>query len=170
MVTEVEGGPIARQDDRLGELELLYRESAVRLARAIYAFSGGRRQVAEDAVAEAFARAIAHRDSIRVPLAWIYRTAFRIASRELQRERRSLAAPPDPVPGIDPGEVLEVLQALAILSPNQRAAVVLHDEEGMSTREVADALGIAPATVRVHLFRGRHRLRNLLGVEENPDE
>jgi DNA-directed RNA polymerase specialized sigma24 family protein len=48
--------------------------------------------------------------------------------------------------------------------------VVLHDEEGMSTREVADALGMAPATVRVHLFRGRHRLRNLLGVEENPDE
>jgi DNA-directed RNA polymerase specialized sigma24 family protein len=102
MVTEVDGGPIARRDDRLGELELLYRESAVRLARAIYAFSGGRRQVAEDAVAEAFARAIARRDSIRVPLPWIYRTAFRIASRELRRERRSLAAPPDLVPGSIP--------------------------------------------------------------------
>lgn len=152
------------------QLELLYRESAPGLWRAIYGFAGGRRQVAEDAVAEAFARAIEHAAKIREPLRWIYRTAFRIASRELQREKRVPPPSPDPVPGLDPGEIQDVIRALAVLSPNQRAAVLLHDLEGFTGHEVARLLGISAATVRVHLFRGRRRLRELLGTEEDDDE
>jgi hypothetical protein len=56
MVSQMEGGSGVRSRDRLDDLEAVYRESAPRLARAIYAFAGGRRQIAEDAVAEAFAR------------------------------------------------------------------------------------------------------------------
>jgi RNA polymerase sigma-70 factor, ECF subfamily len=155
-------------DDRL-DLEAVYRESGPKLARAIYAFVGGRRDLAEDVVAEAFARAIEHRAHIRTALPWIYRTAFRIASHELQREKRTLMLP-DPVPGIDPVEIRAIVDALRQLTPNQRAAVVLHDEEGMTTAEVADLLGMAPATVRVHLFRARSRLRKLLGPEEDPGD
>jgi RNA polymerase sigma-70 factor (ECF subfamily) len=77
---------------------------------------------------------------------------------------------PDPAPGIDPGEVQDVIRALAELSSNQRAAVLLSDLEGMPAREVAMLLGIAAATVRVHRFRGRRRLRELLGVEEVVDD
>src|SRR4249920_3385125 len=102
------------------DLEALYRSACPELWRAIYGFSGGRRQVAEDAVAEAFARAIEHADGIRDPLAWIYRTAFRLATRELQREKRLPPRSPDPSPGIDPLDVQEILGALAKLSPNQR--------------------------------------------------
>jgi RNA polymerase sigma-70 factor (ECF subfamily) len=152
------------------DLEQVFRESAPQLWRAIYGFAGGRRDVAEDAVAEAFARAIEHRDRIRDPVAWIYRTAFRIASRELKRERRPMPTAPDPVPGVDPGEVQDVIRALARLSPNQRAAVLLSDLEGLPAREVATLLGVSAATVRVHRFRGRHRLRELLGTEEVDDD
>jgi RNA polymerase sigma-70 factor (ECF subfamily) len=148
------------------DLARVYRDSAPQLWRAIYGFSGGRRDIAEDAVAEAFARAIEHRERIRDPVPWIYRTAFRIASRELKRERRPVPAPPDPAPGIDPGEVQDVIRALATLSPNQRAAVLLSDLEGLPAREVGALLGVSAATVRVHRFRGRHRLRELLGNEE----
>jgi DNA-directed RNA polymerase specialized sigma24 family protein len=81
------------------DIERLYRESAPQLWRSIYGFAGGRRHLAEDAVAEAFARAIERANQIRDPLAWIYRTAFRIASRELQREKRLPPPAPDPVPG-----------------------------------------------------------------------
>lgn len=151
------------------ELERLYRQAGPQLWRAIYGFSGGRRQIAEDAVAEAFARAIQHSDEIRSPLPWLYRTAFRLAMRELKRERRLPPLPPDPAPGIDPGEVQDVLRALATLSPNQRAAVLLHDEEGFTGPEIGKLLGISPGTVRVHLFRGRRRLRGLLGSEEEID-
>jgi DNA-directed RNA polymerase specialized sigma24 family protein len=48
--------------------------------------------------------------------------------------------------------------------------VVLHDQEGMSAPEVARMLGMSAATVRVHLFRGRKRLRALLGSEEADDD
>jgi DNA-directed RNA polymerase specialized sigma24 family protein len=108
------------REEQLGaerDLELLYRDAAPQLWRAIYGFAGGRRHLAEDAVAEAFARALEHERQIREPLAWIYRTAFRIASRELQREKRRVPAMPDPVPGIDPGEIQDVIRALAELSP-----------------------------------------------------
>lgn len=162
----------AGREEQLGgerDLELLYRDAAPQLWRAIYGFAGGRRHLAEDAVAEAFARALEHERQIREPLAWIYRTAFRIASRELQREKRRSPAMPDPVPGIDPGEIQDVIRALAELSPNQRAAVVLHDQEGFTGPEVGRLLGISAATARVHMFRGRRRLRELLGDEEDID-
>lgn len=152
------------------DLELLYRESAPQLWRAIYGFAGGRRHIAEDAVAEAFARAIEHGGRIREPVPWIYRTAFRIASRELKLEKRALPPPAEPVPGLDPGEVQDVIRALAVLSPNQRAAVLLHDLEGFTSLEAARMLGMSAPTVRVHLFRGRRRLRELLGTEEDVDE
>jgi RNA polymerase sigma-70 factor, ECF subfamily len=172
-VRDVGGGPSERPTLRHVEvehdLEALFRDAGRELWRAIYGFSGGRRQLAEDAVAEAFARAIEHTGGIRDPLAWIYRTAFRLASRELQREKRLPPRPPDPSPGIDPFEVQEILEALAQLSPNQRAAVLLHDEEGFTGPEVGRLLGMSAATVRVHLFRGRKHLRALLSTEEGSD-
>jgi len=172
-VREVGEGPVAPRELREGverDIERLYRESAPQLWRSIYGFAGGRRHLAEDAVAEAFARAIERRNEIRDPLAWIYRTAFRIASRELQQERRSPPPSPDPVPGIDPVDVQDVLSALWTLSPNQRAAVVLHDQEGFTAPEVGRLIGISAATVRVHLFRARRRLREVLGGEEDRDD
>ena len=163
-VTPLEASPSQDRD-----LEALYREKGPQLTRAIYAYSGGRRQVAEDAVAEAFARALGSTAEMRDPLAWIYRTAFRIATRELERERRPLPSVPDAVPGIDPFEIHDVLVALGKLSGHQRAAVLLHDEEGLTAPEVAKLLGMSPATVRVHLFRARKRLRALLSSEEDND-
>ena len=156
-------------DASTSAFEKLYRDSGPALWRAIYGFAGGRRQIAEDAVAEAFARAIEHADEIRSPLPWLYRTAFRLAVRELQRERRLPPVMPDAVPGIDPGEVHDVLRALGELSTNQRAAILLHDEEGFTGPEIGRLLGISAATVRVHLFRGRRRLRALLGPEVEND-
>ncbi|MGH2640336.1 MAG: RNA polymerase sigma factor [Actinomycetota bacterium] len=157
-------------DASTSAFEQLYRDSGPALWRAVYGFAGGRRQVAEDAVAEAFARAIEHADEIRSPLPWLYRTAFRLAVRELQRERRLPPELPDVAPGIDPGEVHDVLVALAELSTNQRAAILLHDEEGFTGPEIGRLLGMSAATVRVHLFRGRRRLRALLGTEEESDD
>jgi RNA polymerase sigma-70 factor (ECF subfamily) len=59
------------------------------------------------------------------------------------------------------------MSALRRLSPNQRAAIVLHYYVDLPVKEIARALGISPATVKVHLFRGRGRLRDLLGGEES---
>jgi DNA-directed RNA polymerase specialized sigma24 family protein len=51
--------------------------------------------------------------------------------------------------------------ALGALSERQRASVVLHDGAGYPAREVARIVGSTEAAVRVHLMRGRRRLREL---------
>ena len=141
----------------------LYRTTGVALWRAVYAYSGGRRDIADDAVAEAFARAIQHAGAIRRPESWLYRTAFRIAAAELRRTR-SLVELRDQAQG-EPADITYLLEALRELSPNQRAAVYLFYEADLPVREVARLMGTSVAAVKVHLHRGRGRLRELLGTE-----
>jgi len=59
-----------------------------------------------------------------------------------------------------------LVPALRELSPAQRAAVVLHYEADLPVRDVAEHMGTTVAAVKVHLFRGRRRLRELLSEEE----
>ncbi|NPV57498.1 MAG: sigma-70 family RNA polymerase sigma factor [Anaerolineae bacterium] len=58
--------------------------------------------------------------------------------------------------------VAEMRQAIARLSPSQRAAIVLHYFLNMSTAESAGHLNCAPGTLRWHLSVARARLRSLL--------
>ena len=149
------------------DLDELYREIAPGLWRAIFIYAGARREVADEAVAEAFTRAIESRTDIRDPKAWLYRVAFRAASVELRNgsnERFAVQAEQNVEESTD---LLPVLEALTRLPPNQRAAIVLHYRLDLSVRQIADALGIAPATVRVHLHRGRNRLRLLLREDDD---
>lgn len=141
-------------------LEDVYREHGSRLWRAVLAFTGDP-EVANDAVAEAFAQALRRGSAIHSPLAWIWRAAFRIAAGSLKErtpntgivaEGRYEAAEP----------AAELLAALGRLSPKQRAAVVLHHYAGYPVQEVAAILGSTGPAVRVHLSRGRKRLRELL--------
>jgi RNA polymerase sigma-70 factor (ECF subfamily) len=145
------------------DLEALFRDEADGVYRTLLAFTGGRAAIAEDATAEAFARAFARRNELHDPLAWIYRVAFRLALDEMRRDGRR----GDPVDeALELEELDEVMSALHQLSPNQRAAVVLRHVVGLDTGEIAERMGIARPTVRVHLFRARQRLRVLLGSEE----
>jgi RNA polymerase sigma-70 factor, ECF subfamily len=145
---------------RAGELERLYREQGDRMWRALLAFSGDP-EVASDAVAEAFAQALRRGSSIRSPERWVWRSAYAIARGEL-RERARLG-----VTWADVGYELEepgveLIRALARLSVRQRAAVVLHHAADYPVKEVARLLGTSATAVRVHLTRGRRRLRELL--------
>jgi RNA polymerase sigma-70 factor (ECF subfamily) len=117
-------------------LESVYRDHGQRLFRALVAFTGDR-DVARDAVAEAFAQALARGDELRDPAAWVWRVAFIIARAEL-RERQQ--APP--ASHIEPSYELanpttDVFDALSRISPNQRLAVVLHDYADRPTSEIA---------------------------------
>lgn len=52
--------------------------------------------------------------------------------------------------------------ALAELAEPYKSVVVLHEVQGLSHQEIAEALGIPEVTVRVHLHRGRKKLREQL--------
>ena len=132
-------------------LERLYREDGTRLWRALVAFSGDR-DVASDAVAEAFAQALGRGDDLRDPQRWVWRAAFRIAAGELKDRRRF--RPPATDSGYEMAEPpARLVAGLARLSPNQRAVLVLHYYVGYPTKEIAGLLGSSAATVRVHLGR-----------------
>lgn len=93
------------------------------------------------------------------------------------RDRRDDPDEPDPVeraaaPFSDPADTLDAEQRMSRvwalvneLSPQQRAAVTLSVREGMATRDIAAALSVSEATVRVHLHRALSTLRRRLGDE-----
>ncbi len=149
------------------DFDALFREAGTGVFRTLYAYTGGRRDIAEEAMAEAFARALARSGTIRDPIAWIYRTAFRLANDELRAERKRGPAPIEE--GSPPPELSGLIEALRRLSPNQRAAIVLRHVLDLDVPEVAHRMGTAIPTVRVHIHRGRKKLRELLGAEEVDD-
>src|SRR5205823_532825 len=124
----------------------------------------GDREVASDAVAEAFAQALGRGEKIRSPLAWVWRASFRIAAGDLKERSRRTSLVEEPAYEMAEAP-RELVSALRRLSPNQRAALILRFYAGYPTREVAAILGSSAATVRVHISQGRRRLRKLM--EEN---
>ena len=101
-------------------VEAMYRAQADRLWRALVLMSGDR-DVASDAVSEAFAQAIARGQSIDHLDRWVWRAAFKIARGDLKRRGRWTAEMRD-LPAEVPTETVDLVRALAKLSPKQRRA------------------------------------------------
>jgi RNA polymerase sigma factor (sigma-70 family) len=146
-------------------VERVYRDHGPRIWRALFAYVRDR-DVATDALAEAFAQLLARGDAVRDPVGWTWRVAFRIAAGELkERARRTYELPDLPVHMSDP--LADFMQALDRLSPKQRATLVLHHYAGYRVKEIAAILATTSAAVKVHLSAGRKRLRQVL--EESDD-
>ncbi|MDQ1709941.1 MAG: polymerase sigma-70 factor, subfamily, partial [Frankiaceae bacterium] len=76
----------------------------------------------------------------------------------------ALAAIAEPRDAIGEREtVVEVTDALARLSDDQRIAIILVDLQGMSVDEAAAVLDIPAGTVKSRCHRGRAQLAVLLG-------
>jgi RNA polymerase sigma-70 factor (ECF subfamily) len=163
MRARVERGPAGVS--RSAEIERLYREGGDRMWRAVLAFAGDP-EIASDAVAEAFAQVLRRGDAVEDPERWVWRTAFRIASGELkERRKRPVMETIGSYEMEEPARDLVV--ALSNLSEKQRASIVLHDGAGYSAKEVGRIAGSTEAAVRVHLMRGRRRLRELLKEDDD---
>lgn len=154
--------------------ELAYREQSPKLWRAVFAYTRDR-VITDDAVAEAFTQGIRRGDAVRDPAAWVWRATFRIAAGMLVN-RPPIGVGDEVLEDVDQGDhgdageqlerAEELVAALAELSPNQRAAVVLHHYAGYPADEVAEIIGSSAGAVRVHLLRGRRKLRTLLEVDD----
>jgi RNA polymerase sigma-70 factor (ECF subfamily) len=142
------------------DLEGTYREHGRGLWRAVLAYSGDP-EVANDAVAEAFAQALRRGAAVREPERWVWTAAFKIAAGEL-KERSSRAGRPVAGSYELPEEAVALAVTLRALPPKQRAAIVLHYYADLPNERIAEVLGITRATVRVHLSQGRRRLKRLL--------
>ena len=65
--------------------------------------------------------------------------------------------------------VEKVMQALAGVTPQQRLIFLLKHQEGMTYEEIAKELGCSPGTVKKSVSRTVAKLREKLGVNEEPE-
>ena len=143
-------------------MRLAYEAVHGPLWRAVLAY-GGSADVADEAVAEAFAQLLRRGDGVDDPAAWAWRSAFRIAAGELQRRGGAPVGDAMPELGVSvPEPAFDLIAALRHLTDQQRACVVLCDLAGHTAPEAARLLGTTEATVRVQRMRARRHLRDLL--------
>jgi len=135
----------------------------------------GNLEDARDASQEVFLRFYRYMgrfDESRPLTPWLYRMTVNVC-HDLARKRAkqgfaSLEAesnePVAETPSVaDRAEKRQmVAEGLRVLTEKERAAVVLRDIEGLSTREVARILGAAEVTVRSHISRGRLKMKHFL--------
>ena len=155
---------VAMVDSPTARIETLYRQDGDRLWRALLAFAADP-EIASDAVAEAFAQVLRRGDAVRDPQAWVWRTGFRIAAGELKQRNASTAAVHVQA-HLDPAVDSDLIDALALLPPKQRAAVVLFYYADAPVREIAYRTGMSQLSVRANLSRGRKRLKEILGERD----
>jgi RNA polymerase sigma-70 factor, ECF subfamily len=126
----------------------------------------GDREMASDAVAEAFAQLLRRGGEVRDPRAWVWRAAYRIADREAAKRPAGSVEPPN-IGYEMPDATVDLVRALRTLSPMQRASLVLHHVADLPVADVASILGSTRSAVTVHLHRGRQRLREILDDEDD---
>lgn len=151
-----------------GYVREIYEASYRRLVSQAYAVAGDRVE-AEDAVQEAFARAVAAGERFRRvdnPEAWLRTVALNVLRRRWRRAQMFRAvgpriATPSHVPGISEDHVA-VIEALRGLSFQQRETLSLFYLGDLSVEEIAATLGVAEGTVKSRLNRGRRALAALL--------
>jgi RNA polymerase sigma-70 factor (ECF subfamily) len=56
----------------------------------------------------------------------------------------------------------QVHNALQLVRPDHRAAIVLRELEGLTYQETAESLGIAEGTAKSWVHRGREQLKRIL--------
>ncbi len=145
--------------------ELFFDREARTLFRRLYAVTGDAGE-AEEIMQDAFLalwerweRVVAMDD----PTGYLYRTSMNVFRKRGRRAalavRRRLALAPDPAPFADIDEQQDVVAALRVLSPRQRAAVVLLDVLDYSSEDAGQALGVTAGTVRGLASRARDTLR-----------
>lgn len=151
-----------------------YRREFPRMVDLAHALSGSR-LAAEDLAQEAMIAA--HRDWRRIgtldrPGAWVRRVVVNRAASMYHRRRAELRAIArlGPLRGVPPArldaESHEFWEAVRRLPHRQAQAVALHYLDELSVTEIADVLGCAENTVKVHLHRGRVALAERLRLEE----
>jgi RNA polymerase sigma factor (sigma-70 family) len=153
----VRGGSDPVTDDRVAQLDALYRVEYAGMVRLAYTLLASNAE-AEEIVQDSFVEVYGRWPEIRKPGAYLRSTVVSRCRSALQRRKMR---PPDPEPSssASAGELWDVL---AHLSDEQRLAVVLRYYGGYAASDIGAMLEMPAATVRSHLRRGLATLRKEL--------
>jgi RNA polymerase sigma factor (sigma-70 family) len=152
--------------------EAFYEAEARTLFQRLWLVTGNRAE-AEELMQDAFLSVWERWDrvsKIHDPVGYLYRTAMNLFRKRYRRTmlvvRRTvrLASSNDDFSDADDRNV--VRHVLATLPPRQRAALVLTEMLGFTSKEAGDALGVTDATVRSLTRHGRDAFRAVMEVED----
>ncbi|MEO7369498.1 MAG: sigma-70 family RNA polymerase sigma factor [Ilumatobacteraceae bacterium] len=161
-------------------IDSLFRAHYGRLVRAL-TLACGDREVAADAVQEAFVKAHVHWRRIEKyddPVGWIRRVAINRLHDDHRRQNRKglamqrLAGEPQVESVEQHGFDSDLPMILAQLPKQQRIAMALFYVDELSIAEVAAALKVSEGAVKSYLHQGRARLRSVVasGEEVHSDD
>jgi len=163
--------------DEHAEFEHFFRTYHRDLSRVAYALTGDHAE-ADDVVADALASAWKHWGRVRAAghtLAYVRGSVVKLAATRVRRrvsERRGSALLGPLMAwrhsGPDIPARVDLRTAILALPEGRRACVVLRHVAGLSTLEVADALGISEGAVKSQTWKGLEQLRHALGDAHAP--
>lgn len=166
MVTKELALPIFSRPDTCDGFEALMQAHERMVVGTAYRLLG-KIEDAQDAAQEVFLRFFKHFERIHGDAKpWLYRVTVNVCNDHFRR-RTQIAQPderqPDPAP--DPERIVTMderkrllMEGLQTLPEKERAAVVLREFEGLSTREVAAILGVEEVTIRSQISVARVKL------------
>ncbi|HTS60932.1 MAG TPA: sigma-70 family RNA polymerase sigma factor [Candidatus Acidoferrales bacterium] len=130
---------------------------------------------AQDLTQEAFIKALQHQEQLKdeqKAAHWLSRIATNTAIDFLRRNGRAMLCEIDQAPeshwetpeeAVLRGEHRDYLEdGLRLLSPRERAALIMRDVEDLPAEEVARRLDCSKATVRSHIANARTKLRRYM--------
>ena len=137
----------------------------------------GTRAAMDDALQDAYLKAYTALPRFRQDAAfgtWLYRVVYTTCIDHLRRSNRrrevGLSAVPDEPTRHDQAEDFatrdEVTRALATLTPDHKAALILIDREGLSYEEAALVLDTTAGTIASRLSRARTAFRAALALDQ----
>jgi len=152
------------------DFEQLYE----RYARDVYRFAvylSGNTAQAEDIASETFVRVWTARDRLRAVSvkAYLFTIARNLYNDGRRRDSRQVNLPeglldPSPGPDVEARDrqaLAVVLRALQAIPEVDRAALLMRAQDGLPYDEIAEALGLSLAAVRVKVHRARLRIADL---------
>lgn len=149
----------------------IYRETVHPLFGYLARRIGGNRELTEDIVQEAYLRALEswkHKSLPDSSLAWLKRVARNILVDYLRKKKWDRRVDSNPQPDTsqrtqkDAIRSLEVFSAISSLGRKKAKILEAFYYEGMSVREIAEAMSISERAVEGHLRRARRSLKSRL--------
>ncbi len=173
MILRIRGG------DALAERQL-YDAHVDRIYRLAYRMTRDG-ALAEDLTQDTFIRAFDRLEDFRGdgPFgAWLHRIATSVICSGLRKRKRrqdresireDLTEFGHAAPGANPDLKRHLDQAMERLEENHRLVFVMHDMEGFTHQEIAEAMDSPVGTAKARLSRARAQLRELLTGKLGPD-
>ena len=149
----------------------LYRRHNPALFRIAWRALAGAPGAAEDAVQEAWIRAVRGLGAFRWESSlrtWLVGIVVRCCREQRRRRPEPVGALPERAGETAEDDRIALERAVAGLAPVPRQVLVLHDVEGYTHEEIGALLGMPPGTAKSHLHRARRLLMSRRGEGGRP--